>query len=367
LEKVFRYRIYPTKYQETVLADTLELCRWTYNETLALRKNAWEFKQENIGYYESKKMLPAWKVIKPELKKVHSQVLQDVVKRVDLAFQAFFRRCKNGEEPGFPRFKGKNRYDSITYTQSGFELQDNKLWLSKIGAIKVKLHRPVTGDIKRLTVRRTSTGKWFVSFLVDTDAQETIPLTGQSVGVDVGVKSFLTLSNGQDIPNPRFFVSEEDNLAKAQRKLSKAIKGSTEWKKALKVVEYIHERIANKRQDFVHKVSLELVRAYDLIVFEDLNIKGMVRNHCLAKHIADVSWNKLISITTYKAEWAGKHVELVNPRNTSQVCSGCGQIVRKDLSERTHSCPFCSLVMDRDQNAAINILRLGLQSVAQKA
>ncbi|MDW7732781.1 MAG: transposase [Methanolobus sp.] len=304
---MFRYRIYPTKAQIIILADTLELCRWTYNETLALRKNAWEFEQENIGYYESKKMLPGWKVIKPELKNVHSQVLQDVVTRVDLAFQAFFRRCKDGENPGYPRFRGKNRYDSITYTQSGFELQDNKLWLSKIGAIKVKLHRPIVGEIKRITIRRTCTGKWFVSFLVDTDVQKTIPLTGQSVGVDVGIKSFLTLSNGQDIPNPRFFVTEENILAK------------------------------------------------------------MVRNHCLAKHIADVSWNKLINITTYKAEWAGKHVELVNPRNTSLICSGCGQIVRKDLSERTHNCPFCSLILDRDHNAAINILRLGLQSVAQKA
>jgi putative transposase len=239
--------------------------------------------------------------------------------------------------------------------------------LSKIGAIKVKLHRPIVGDIKRVTIRKTCAGKWFVSFLVDTDVQRTIPLTGQPVGVDVGIKSFLTLSNGQDIANPRFFVTEEENLANAQRKLSKAVKGSSEWRKALKVVEHIHERIANKRQDFVHKVSLELVRAYDLIVFEDLNIKGMIRNHCLAKYIADVSWNKLISITTYKAEWAGKCVKLVNPRNTSQMCSGCGQIVRKDLSERTHSCPFCNLVLDRDHNAAVNILRLGLQSVAQNA
>jgi len=176
LNKVFRYRIYPTKAQITILADTLELCRWTYNETLALRKNAWEFEQENIGYYESKSMLPGWKVIKPELENVHSQVLQDVVKRVDLAFQAFFRRYQNGDDLGYPRFKGKNRYDSITYTQSGFQLQDNKLWLSKIGAIKVKLHRPIVGDIKRISVRRTSTGKWFVSFLVDTDVQQTMPL-----------------------------------------------------------------------------------------------------------------------------------------------------------------------------------------------
>jgi putative transposase len=152
---------------------------------------------------------------------------------------------------------------------------------------------------------------------------------------------------------------------KAQKKLSKAKKGTTARAKALKIVEHIHAKISNKREDFVQKVSLNLVRAYDLITFEDLNIRGMIKNHCLAKHIADVAWSKLISITTYKAEWAGKRVELVNPRNTSQMCSGCGQIVQKDLSERTHSCPFCGLVLDRDHNAAINILRLGLQSVAK--
>jgi putative transposase len=201
--------------------------------------------------------------------------------------------------------------------------------------------------------------------LVDTEAPSTIPLTGQSIGVDVGIKSFLTLSDGQYVPNPRFFVTEEKALAKAQRKLSKAQKGTLERKRALKVVEHIHERISNKREDFVQKVGLSLVRAYDLITFEDLNVKGMIQNHNLAKHIADVAWSKLIAITIYKAEWAGKRVELVNPRNTSQMCSGCGQIVYKDLSERTHSCPVCGLVLDRDHNAAINILRLGLQSVAK--
>lgn len=363
--KVLRYRIYPTKSQKTNLKETLELCRWTYNETLGLRKNAWGSEHKNIGYYESKKMIPEWKKDKPELKNVHSQVLQDVVKRVDLAFQAFFRRVKNDENPGYPRFKGYGRYDSITYAQSGFELNDNKLWLSKIGEIKIKLHRPINGEIKRLNVRRYPTGKWFVSFLVDTEAPNTTSLTGQSVGVDVGIKRFLTLSDGQYVPNHRFFITEEQALAKAQRKLSKAKKGTPERASALKVVEHIHERVSNKREDFVQKVSLSLVRAYDLITFEDLNVKVMTKNHCLAKHIADAAWSKLITTTTYKAEWAGKRVELVNPRNTSQMCSGCGQIVQKDLSERTHSCPFCGLVLDRDHNAAINILRLGLQSVAK--
>ena len=361
--KVFHYRLYPTKAQKKELNKTLELCRWTYNETLAIRKNAWEYEQKRISYYDSKKMIPIWKKDKPELKEVHSQVLQEVVKRVDLAFQAFFRRVKSGEKPGYPRFKGYGRYDSITYTQSGFSLDFNMLSLSKIGDIKIKLHRPVEGEIKRLNVRKMPTGKWFASFLVETELPLILQKTGLSIGVDVGISSFLTLSDGQHVPNPRFFVNEEKNLAKAQRKLSKAEKGTALRKKALKVVQHVHERITNKRNDFAQKVSLNLVKAYDLITFEDLNIKGMIQNHCLAKHIADVAWNQLITLTTYKAEWAGKRVELVNPYNTSQMCSGCGQIVQKDLSERTHSCPFCGLIIDRDHNAAINILRLGLQSL----
>jgi putative transposase len=361
--KVYRYRLYPTKAQKKKLCETLELCRWTYNETLALRKNAWENDQKNINYYDSKKMIPVWKKEKPELKTVHSQVLQEIVKRIDLAFQAFFRRVKAGEKAGYPRFKGYGRYDSITYTQSGFELTGNILWLSKIGDIKIKLHRDFDGEIQRLNIRKMPTGKWFVSFLVKTESEPTFPKTRLSIGIDVGISNFLTFSNGQHIPNPRFFVTEEKNLAKAQRKLSKAERGTIARRKALKIVQHLHERISNKRDDFIQKISLNLVKDYDVITFEDLNVKGMIKNHNLAKHIADVAWSKLITITTYKAEWAGKIVELINPKNTSQMCSGCGEIVTKELSERTHSCPYCGLILDRDHNAAINILRLGLQSL----
>jgi putative transposase len=343
----------------------LELCRWTYNEILAFRKNAYEQEGKSVSYYDTKKLLPQWKETKPELKEVHSQVLQDVVKRVDLSFQAFFRRVKNGEKPGYPRFKGYGRYDSFTYTQSGFSLKSGKLWLSKIGYIKIKLHRKIEGEIKRLNIRRTPTGKWFASFLVEAEPDEHLPKTGLSIGVDVGLKSFITLSNGEHIDNPRFFVHEEKALAKAQRKLSKAEKRTHEQAKALKVVHRIHERIANRRDDFVQKLSLNLVKSYDLIAFEELNIEGMVKNHCLAKHIADAAWGKLIATTSDNAEWAGKRVVLVNPSNTSQICSGCGQMVQKDLSERVHRCPFCGLTLDRDHNAAINVLRLGLQSVAK--
>ena len=346
------------------MVDTMELCRWTYNETLAVRKNAYKQEGKSVSYYETKKLLPRWKEEKPDLKQVHSQVLQEVVKRVDLAYQAFFRRVEEGEKPGYPRFKGYGRYDSFTYTQSGFSLKPGKLWLSKIGDIKIKLHRAIDGEIRRLNIRRMPTGKWFVSFLVEVEPDEPLPKTGLSTGVDVGLKSFITLSNGDHVDNPRFFVHEENSLAKAQRKLSKAEKGTSERANALKLVHRVHERITNKRDDFVQKVSSDLVKTYDLIVFEYLNIKGMVKNHCLAKHITDAAWNKLIAATSYKAEWAGKRVELVKPNGTSQLCSGCGQIVLKDLSERVHKCPFCGLTLDRDHNAAINILRLGLQSVA---
>lgn len=363
--KVLRYRIYPTKSQRSKIDNILELCRWTYNETLAARKNAYDQDGKSVSYYETKKLLPQWKDEKPELKSVHSQVLQEVVKRVDLAYQAFFRRVKEGGDPGYPRFKGKGRYDSFTYTQSGFSLKPGKLRLSKIGDIKIKLHRAVEGEIQRVNVRKMPTGKWFASFLVCTEPGEPLPFTGESIGVDVGLKSFITLSNGDQVDNPRFFGHVEKALAQAQRKLSKAPKGTPERQRALKVVHRVHERIANKRDDFIQKLSWSLVKSYDLIVFEDLNIKGMVQNHCLAKHIADAAWNKLITATTYKAEWADRRVELVNPKNTSQICSGCGQIVHKDLSERNHICPFCGLTIDRDHNAALNILRLGLQSGRQ--
>jgi putative transposase len=199
-------------------------------------------------------MIPVWKKEKPELKTVHSQVLQEIVKRVDLTFQAFFRRVKVGEKAGYPRFKGYGRYDSIIYTQSGFKLTDNILWLSKIGEIKIKQHRSFDGEIQRLNVRKMPTGKYFVSFLVKTESEPTFPKTGLSIGIDVGISSFLTFSNGQHIPNPRFFVTEEKKLAKAQRKLSKAERGTIKRRKALKIVQHLHERISNKREDFIQKI-----------------------------------------------------------------------------------------------------------------
>jgi len=359
--KAYRYRLFPTKSQVSQMEQTLEICRWVYNETLAMRKNAWEQEQRHISYYESKRQIPLWKKERPELSTVYSQVLQNVTLRVDLAFKAFFRRLKSGEKPGYPRFKGKGRYDSFTYPQYGFKLDGDRLHLSKIGDVKIVLHRPIEGTIKTLTIRRSATGKWYACFSVEYDPTPA-PQKESVVGIDVGLESFATLSNGEKIENPRFFRTDEKALAKAQRKLSKAEKGTPERKKARKIVAHVHERIANRRLNFAHQTSRKVVDRFGTIVFEDLNITNMQKNHHLAKSIADVAWNMFITITESKAEDAGSRVILVNPRNTSQICSRCGMIVAKTLSDRVHSCPHCGLVMDRDQNAAINIMRLGLQS-----
>ena len=363
--KVFRYRLEPTKAQVTKLNEQLELCRWVYNETLALRKNSFEQEGKSMSYFESKKMLPIWKESKPELKTVHSQVLQDVVLRVNLAFGAFFRRVQAGEkDPGYPRFKGKNRYDSISYPQSGFSIDGNTLWLSKIGDIKFKLHRPIDGVVKRLTIRRSSTKKWYVSFLVEDAPNHILEPSDVIVGVDMGIKNFAVLSNGEVVANPRFLLSDEERLKKAQSKRDKLPKGSPQRKKASKAVNHLYERVANRREDFAQQLSRQWINKYGTIVFEDLDITNMTQNHNLAKSILDASWNKLIRYTSYKAEDAGRNVVLVNPAYTSQMCSCCGSIVKKDLSVRVHDCPYCGLSIDRDLNAALNIARLGLQSLA---
>jgi len=226
------------------------------------------------------------------------------------------------------------------------------LYASKIGDIPIVLHRPIEGNIRTLTVRRSSTGKWYARFSVEYEPSPVQQNDGE-IGVDVGLESFATLSNGEKIENPRFFHTDEKALAKAQRKLSKTEKGTPERKKARKVVARIHERIANRRLDFAHQTSRQLVDRFGTIVFEDLNITNMQKNPHLAKSIADVAWNQ------FKAEEAGSRVILVNPRNTSQQCSRCGMIVAKTLSDRVHSCPQCGLAMDRDQNAGVQHYEIG--------
>jgi putative transposase len=345
----------------------LDTCKWVYNKTLELRKDAWEKDQENISLYNSSFRLKLWKEKNDFLYQVHSQVLQQVQQRVDLAFKAFFRRCKAGEDPGYPRFKGKNRYDSFTFPQSGFKLIDSKLKLSLIGDVPIVLHRQLQGTVKTLNIKKTPTGKWFATFSCELSDINIVQPIESSVGIDLGLTTFATLSNGDIIPRQRFFKQYEKRLTHASRKRELLEKGSKQRNKARLIESKIHEKLTNIRKDFAHKAALNLVNKYDLIVFEDLSIDKMQDTNMKAvkKGIADVAWNQFVQFTQYKAENAGKRVILIDPKNTSKICSRCGSLIPKELSERTHSCS-CGLVLDRDLNASINILRRGIASLDLK-
>jgi len=360
---MFQYRLYPTKQQLKKLEAVLEDCRWLYNETLAYRKDAWEQRQEQVSWYDSKKRIPILKAERPGLSTVHSQVLQNVTERVELAFQAFFRRYKAGENPGYPRFKGKGRYDSFTFPQSGFSLtQDNRVCLSKIGSIKIVYHRPLRGKVKTCTLHRSSTGKWYVSFSVEVEPLR-LPERASQVGIDVGLETFATLSDGTEIENPKYFRKEEKALAKVQRTHAKLAKGTPERRKHLKAVARVHERITWRRENFTHQESRKVVNAYGVICVEDLQVNRMTHNHCLAKSIADASWPAFFAQVFAKAAEAGRIAVKVNPAYTSQDCSRCHYRQKMPLSERTYHCPRCLLIIDRDLNAALNIKAVGLHSM----
>jgi len=363
MRKMFQYRIFPNKKQVRKLNETLEECRWLYNHLLECRKTSYEQEGRSLSLYEQQETFPILKQERPSLKGVHSQLLQNVAVRIDLAFKAFFRRCKAGEKPGAPRFRGMNRYDSFTFPQSGFSItHDERLCLSKLGSIKMVYHRPIKGKLKTCTVHRSSTGKWFVSFSLECEPERQPELSTQ-VGIDVGLKTFATLSTGEEIANPRFFRKEEKALAKVQRRHSKLAKGTPQRRKHRQAVARVHERIAFRRDNFTHQESRKIVNHYGVIAVEDLHVNRMTHNHCLAKSIADASWSGFFDKLFSKAEEAGRRALKVNPAYTSQDCSRCHHRQVMPLSERTYHCPCCLLSIDRDLNAALNIRGLGLQAL----
>lgn len=364
MRKAFRYRIYPTRKQAAIMVHVIDECRWLYNHLLEQRKTTWEERQESISLYDQQTTLPFLKHNRPTLNDVHSQVLQNVAIRIDLAFKAFFRRLKSGEKPGYPRFRGQYRYDSFCYPQSGFAITDNGIRLSKIGVVKVKLHRSVEGTIKTCCIRLTSSGKWYVTFSCECEL-EPLPESTERVGIDVGLTQFATLSTGEQIANPRFFRKEEKSLAKVQCRLSKEEKGTRLGEKRRKVVARTHERIANRRKNFAHQESRKIVNRFGFIAVEDIIVNRMVHNRCLSKSIMDAAWAEFLGYLTYKAEWAGRQLVRVNPAYTSQMCSQCGHRQKISLSERIFACPCCQFVCDRDHNASLNIYALGLQSIGQ--
>src|SRR5450759_527761 len=361
--KMFQYRLYPTKKQETKLNDTLEECRWLYNHLLEKRKHASEHEGKRLTCYGQQSTYPLLKHERPTLERVHSQVLQNVAVRIDLAFKAFFRRCKAGEKPGFPRFKGTDRYDSFTFPQSGFSItHDDCVTLSKIGSVKMVYHRPIKGTMKTCTIHKSSTGKWYVCFSVECEPQRLEP-TDTHVGIDVGLKTFATLSTGEAIENPRFFRQEEKALARVQRTHSKLAKGTPPRRKHRKVVARVHERITFRRDNFTHQESRHIIDRFGVICVEDLHVNRLVHTHCLAKSTHDASWTGFFDRLLSKAEEAGRLFVKVNPAYTSQECSRCHHRQKMPLGERTYHCPCYLLSLDRDLNAAVNICGLGLQAL----
>ena len=382
--KAFKFRLYPTCKQAETLQWTLDRTRELYNAALQERRDAYRMAHKTISYYEQKRDLPEMKTsIRPEYQNIHSQVLQDVLLRVEKAFKAFFRRVKAGtlpggqvKTPGYPRFQGRDRYDSFTYPQGGYSLtHDNRVCLSKIGSIKVRLHRAVQGKIKTCTIKREG-DNWYVVFACEVET-ELVPVSEKSVGIDLGLLHFATLSTGKTIENPRFFRKGEKKLQALQQSLARKKRGSHRRKKAVQKVAKAHRKVRNQRADFLHKESRKLVNSYGLIVFEELQPVNMSKRakpkqdengtylpngasakSGLNKSIVDAGWGQFVQYCTYKAANAGREVLTINPKYTSQMCSGCGTVRKKTLDERWHSCE-CGTELDRDHNAALNILRLG--------
>lgn len=360
MRKTFKYKAKINKQTEANCLEWLFLCRTLYNLALEQRILFWKQRKTSATAAQQMAELPVLKAEFPEFKKVGSQVLQDVIQRLDRAFQAFFRRLKAGEKPGFPRFKGRDWYDSFTLKQAGWKLEGRNLHIKGLGRFKLFLSRPIEGKIKTITIRRSSTGQWFVCFSCDEVPATALPVAKKlDAGVDVGISSFLTDSEGNKVENPEFFREGESELRREQRSLSRKRKGSKKRAKAKRRVARAHEKVSNQRRDFLNKLALLYLTIYQTIYIENLNIKGMVKNGHLSKSISDVAWGMFFEILRAKAASAGREVIGVNPCNTSQDCSGCGAKVPKKLSVRVHQCPFCGLVLDRDVNAAINILQRG--------
>ena len=346
-----------------VINQTIETCRRLYNYFLEDRIYTFKEIKSSVSKIEQINQLPNLKKNNTYYKAVHSQVLQEVAARLDKAYDNFFRRVKSGKEkPGFPKFKGRQHYDSFCYPQSGFSIDDNRLVLSKIGAVKIKLHRPIGGSIKTCSIVRKN-DKYYACFSCEVEVQ-VLPVTDSVVGIDVGVADFVITSDGQFFPKVDTYRKAEKHLKYLQRQVNRRVKGSNRRRKAMKLLAKQHEKVANQRKDIAHKVSTELIQNNDMVAHEDLQIKNMVKNHNLAKSINDAAWNKLFQFLAYKASDAGRQVIAVPPYQTSQICSCCGELVPKKLSQRWHDCPYCGLSIQRDVNAAINILAVATKKQA---
>lgn len=364
MRKTFRYRLYPTKAQAAALTQQLREACTMYNAALQERRDAWKLAGQSITYYDQANQL---KEIRAEglTRLANFSCCQDVLRRLDKTFKAFFRRVRSGEKAGYPRFKPHQRFNSITFPSygDGIRLLDSgRLRMQGVGCVKIKLHRPLDGKIKTIAIKREA-GKWYACISVEVALKPLTP-SDRVVGIDVGLENFAVLSDGTVISNPHHYRRAQARLRRAQRKVARRRKGGNGRRKAVRELQAVTAHVRNQRLDFQHKVAHHLVRRHGLIAVEDLNVKGLAGG-MLGKSVLDAGWSGFFQKLAYKAESAGRLLVFVDPRGTSQRCSRCGGEVRKALKDRWHKCAACGLSVSRDLNSAREILRLGLSLVGR--
>jgi putative transposase len=363
LRKNFKYRLYPANAQIVALNGQLAEACSLYNAALQERRDAYRASRVSLNYYDQANQLKEIRA-NGDLALTNFSCSQDVLRRVDRAFKGFFTRIKRGQKPGYPRFRAASRYDSITFPSYGDGcrlLNNGKLRVQGVGQIKLKLHRPIEGNIKTVMIKREA-GKWHAVFSVECAAKPLEPSTDQT-GLDVGLTAFATLSDGTEIENPGYYKEAQVSLRRAQRKVARRKKGGNNRKKAVRELQRAHAHVRNQRADFAHKVARTLVTTFGLIVIEKLNVKGLAGG-MLAKSVNDAGWSSFAEKLAYKAEEAGRVLVEVNPRGTSQRCV-CGAPNPKTLSQRWHQCEVCGLSVPRDHASALEILRLGLSLLGE--
>mgnify|MGYP001326768311 CR=1 FL=1 len=362
VQKSFRYRLYPTYEQEQAMAIQFGHARFVWNWALALREAAYKETQKGIDYFDLKRRMTALKRQQETawLKEADSQVLQAKIKDLEQAYQNFFEKRAQ-----FPRFKSKKQDQSIRYPQR-FKFSENLVYLPKVGWIKMKVHRPLEGKAKNVTVSKTKTGKYFASIQCEVELPDP-PARGGEIGIDLGIKSFLVTSEGDQINNPRHLQKAEKKIKRLQRQVSRRKKGSSAREKARLLLARQHEKVANQRADFLHKLSRRLVDSYGLIGMEDLNVRGMVKNRKMAKAISTTGWGAFRFMLEYKGKWYGSRVHRISRfYPSSKTCGRCGfELPELALSVRRWDCPICGASHERDINAAINILNETRAGVAQ--